>query len=116
MDVIPTGRALGAEITGIDLSKDVSAAQREFIFNAWTDNLVLLFRGQRLSFSDLLRLRELFGPPGKAANQLLGLGRKSYLPSELPDDGHVCTRGFRSQRVRRPAMGAGVVLRRPGLH
>jgi taurine dioxygenase len=86
MDVIPSGRALGAEIIGIDLSKDVSATQREFIFNAYAHNLVLLFRGQSLSFSDLLRLRELFGPPGQAANQLLGLGRKKYLPDEVPDD------------------------------
>jgi taurine dioxygenase len=86
MNVIPTGSALGAEIAGIDLSKDVSATHREFIFNAWTENLVLLFRGQRLSFADLLRLRELFGPPGQAANQLLGLGRKKYLPDDLPDD------------------------------
>ena len=86
MNVIPTGRALGAEITGIDLSKDVSAAQRDFIVDAYTKNLVLLFRGQHLSFDDLLRLRELFGPPGKAANQLMGLGRKAYLPDNLPDD------------------------------
>jgi len=86
MDVSPTGRALGAEITGIDLSKEISAAQREFIFNAYVDNLVLLFRGQSLSFADLLRLSELFGPPGQAANQLLGLARKSYLPDELPDN------------------------------
>ena len=86
MNVIPTGRALGAEITGIDLSKDVSAAQREFIVNSYVDNLVLLFRGQHLSFDDLLRLRELFGPPGQAANQLMGLGRKAYLPDNLPDD------------------------------
>ena len=47
---------------------------------------MLLFRGQRLSFADLLRLRELFGPPGQAANQLLGLGRKKYLPDGVPDD------------------------------
>ena len=86
MNVIPTGLALGAEITGIDLSKDVSAANREFIFNAYTKHLVLLFRGQTLSFDDLLRLREVFGPPGKAANQLLGFGRKQYLPDEVPDD------------------------------
>jgi len=86
MDVIPTGRALGAEISGIDLSKDVSAAQRDFIFNTWIEHLVVLFRGQSLSFTDLLRLRELFGPPGQAANQLLGLGRKKYLPDGLPDD------------------------------
>lgn len=86
MNVIPTGSALGAEIAGIDLAKDVSAAQREFILNAYMDNLVLLFRGQSLSFDDLLRLREIFGPPGEAANQLLGLGRKKYLPDNLPDD------------------------------
>src|SRR5688500_6539667 len=86
MNVIPTGRALGAEITGIDLSKDVSAAQREFIFNAYTEHLVVLFRGQSLSFADLLRLRELFGPPGLAANQLLGLGRKKYYTDEVPDE------------------------------
>jgi taurine dioxygenase len=86
MDVIPTGSALGAEITGIDLSKDVSAAQREFIVNAYSKHLVLLFRGQSLSFADLLRLSELFGPPGLAANQLLGLGRKKYLPDALPDN------------------------------
>ena len=86
MDVIPTGSALGAEISGIDLSKEISAAQREFIFNAYLDNLVLLFRGQSLTFADLLRLSELFGPPGLAANQLLGLARKSYLPQELPDN------------------------------
>jgi taurine dioxygenase len=86
MNVIPTGRALGAEITGIDLTQDISAAQREFIVNAYTQHLVLLFRGQRLSFADLLRLRELFGPPGLSANQLLGLGRKKYLPDEVPDD------------------------------
>ena len=86
MNVIPTSPALGAEITGIDLSKEVSTADREFIVNAYTKHLVLLFRGQKLSFDDLLRLRELFGPPGQAANQLLGLGRKAYLPKDAPDD------------------------------
>jgi taurine dioxygenase len=86
MNVIPTGRALGAEITGIDLSKDVSATQREFIFNAYTEHLVVLFRGQSLSFADLLRLRELFGQPGLAANQLLGLGRKKYYTDDVPDE------------------------------
>ena len=86
MNVIPTGRALGAEVTGIDLSKDVSAAAREVIVKAYTEHLVLLFRGQSLSFADLLRLRELFGPPGLAANQLLGLGRKKYYSDDIPDD------------------------------
>ena len=86
MNVIPTGRALGAEVTGIDLSKDVAAAAREVIVKAYTEHLVLLFRGQSLGFADLLRLRELFGPPGLAANQLLGLGRKKYYSDDIPDD------------------------------
>jgi taurine dioxygenase len=86
MNVIPTGCALGAEVTGINLSKDVSAADRDVIFNAYAEHQVLLFRGQSLSFDDLLRLREVFGPPGKAANQLLGLGRKKYLRDGMPDD------------------------------
>lgn len=86
MEVIPTGKALGAEIRGIDLSKEVSDADRKFIFNAYIENLVLLFRGQSLSFDDLLRLREVFGKAGLTANQLLGLGRKKYYPDEVPDD------------------------------
>jgi alpha-ketoglutarate-dependent taurine dioxygenase len=46
MDVTKTGRAPGAEITGIDRSNEISPAQRDFIFNAYIENLVLLFRGQ----------------------------------------------------------------------
>ena len=86
MNVIPTGRALGAEVTGIDLSKDVSAAAHDLVVDAYTKHQVLLFRGQSLSFADLLRLRELFGPPGLAANQLLGLGRKKYYPDHVPNE------------------------------
>ena len=44
MKVIPTGGPLGAEITGIDLSKDVSDADREFIFKAYIDNIVRVGR------------------------------------------------------------------------
>lgn len=86
MDIIPAGGPLGAEITGIDLSKDLSDADRDFVFNAYIDNIVLLFRGQSLSFDDLLRLREVFGPAGQTADQLLGLGRKKYYPDEVPTE------------------------------
>lgn len=86
MNVIPTGCALGAEVTGIDLSKEVAAAARDVIVDAYIRHQVLLFRNQSLSFADLLRLRELFGPPGLAANQLLGLGRKKYYTDDVPDE------------------------------
>ena len=107
MNVIPTGRALGAEITGIDLSKDVAGAAREFIVGAYIQHQVLLFRGQSLSFADLLRLRELFGPPGLAANQLLGLGRKKYYPNEVPDEITIISNIIEADGTPRGALGDG---------
>ena len=107
MNVIPTGRALGAEITGIDLSKDVANAARDFVVNAYTQHQVLLFRGQSLSFADLLRLRELFGPPGLAANQLLGLGRKKYYPNEVPDEITIISNIIEADGTPRGALGDG---------
>ncbi|MDA0656413.1 MAG: TauD/TfdA family dioxygenase [Proteobacteria bacterium] len=86
MKIIPTGNALGAEITGIDLSKDISEADQKFITDAYFENCVVLFRGQSLSYDDLLRLREVFGPAGRTSSQLLGLGRRKYYPDEVPTD------------------------------
>ena len=107
MNVIPSGRALGAEVTGIDLSKDVSGAARDFIVDAYIQHQVLLFRGQALSFADLLRLRELFGPPGLAANQLLGLGRKKYYPDEVPDEITIISNIIEADGTPRGALGDG---------
>ena len=107
MNVIPTDRALGAEITGIDLSKEVSAQARDFIVDAYIKHQVVLFRGQSLSFADLLRLRELFGPPGLAANQLLGLGRKKYYSDEVPDEITIISNIVDANGTPLGALGAG---------
>ena len=107
MDVIPTGGPLGAEITGIDLSKALSEADRKFIFDAYIEHLVLLFRGQSLSFDDLLRLRELFGPPGLTANQLLGLGRKKYYGDEVPTDITIISNIIDADGRQRGSLGNG---------
>lgn len=107
MNVVPSGGPLGAEITGIDLSQDLSDADRDFIFKAYADNQVLLFRGQSLSFDDLLRLRELFGPPGKTADQLLGLGRKKYYPDEVPTEITIISNIIDDDGKPRGALGAG---------
>lgn len=107
MEIIPTGGPLGAEVAGIDLAKDVSDADRDAIFNAYIDNLVLLFRGQSLSFDDLLRLREVFGPPGQSANQLLGLGRKKYYPDEVPDEITIISNIIEPDGTPRGALGDG---------
>ena len=107
MEVIPTGGPLGAEVTGIDLSMDLSDADRELIFNAYIDNIVLLFRGQTLSFDDLLRLREVFGPAGLTANQLLGLGRKEYYPDEVPTDITIISNILDEDGTPRGSLGDG---------
>jgi len=58
--VIPTGKALGAEIRGVDL-RVVADDDFARIYQAWLDNLVLLFRGQQLADSDLIAFSKRFG-------------------------------------------------------
>jgi taurine dioxygenase len=61
------GEALGAEVSGIDVSKPIAADTFAAIRKAWLDNLVLRFRGQRLTDPQMLEFSQLFGeldPPG----------------------------------------------------
>jgi taurine dioxygenase len=59
--------ALGAEVSGVDLSQPIHAATFDEIRGAWLKHLVLRFRGQKLSDPQLLAFSKLFGeldPPG----------------------------------------------------
>jgi taurine dioxygenase len=59
--------ALGAEVSGLDLSRDLDAGTFAEIRRAWLEHLVLVFRGQKLSDPQLLAFTRLFGeldPPG----------------------------------------------------
>ena len=58
--VIPTGKALGAEIQGIDL-RTVDSNDFAGIYRAWLDYSVLLFRGQKLTDEDLIAFSQRFG-------------------------------------------------------
>ena len=60
LQIVPTGAALGAEITGADL-RIVAAGEFAQIHRAWIENLVLLFRGQQLSDDDLIGFSRRFG-------------------------------------------------------
>lgn len=59
-EVIPTGKALGAEIRGLDLR---SITQDDFaaVYQAWLDHSVLLFRGQSITDDDLIAFSRRFG-------------------------------------------------------
>jgi taurine dioxygenase len=60
----PLSPACGAEISGIDLSKPLSARQVAAVKDAWNRHLVLVFRGQELSQDDQLRFAAYFGDLG----------------------------------------------------
>jgi len=65
-EVIPSGKACGAEIRGIDLN-NLDEQSFAVIQKAIDDHLVLLFRGQRLDNEHLIKLGKHFGafePPG----------------------------------------------------
>jgi taurine dioxygenase len=59
--------ALGAEVSGIDLSQPLPGAVFAEIRRAWLEHLVIRFRGQTLSDPQLIAFSKLFGeldPPG----------------------------------------------------
>lgn len=67
IEVVPTGKALGAEIRGMDLSQPVPEASRAKLREAWADHLVLLWRGQTLPDESFLGAAEIFGPTKEPA-------------------------------------------------
>jgi taurine dioxygenase len=58
--VIPTGKALGAEIQGADL-RTIDAQDFASIYRAWLRHSVLLFRDQKLTDEDLVAFSKRFG-------------------------------------------------------
>jgi len=64
IDVTALSPALGAEITGADLTGPLDAGTVAAIHRAWLDHLVIVIRGQTLSDEDQIRFAEYFGPVG----------------------------------------------------
>jgi taurine dioxygenase len=61
IEIVPTGKALGAEVRGMDLSQPVPEAARAKLRAAWAEHLVLLWRGQKLPDDSFLQAAEMFG-------------------------------------------------------
>ena len=64
IEVTPLSPACGAEISGVDLSRPLSAHEVAAIKDAWGKHLVLVFRGQKVSQDDQLRFAAYFGDLG----------------------------------------------------
>lgn len=63
--VTPSGAALGATVTGVDLSRPLDAETVDAIRTAWLEHLVLAFPDQPMSHDDLERFTRYFGPFGE---------------------------------------------------
>ena len=74
----PLTKTFGAELTGIDLSEDHDNETIERVRSFWRTHKLLLFRGQELDESHLVRFSARFGP-------LEIHVRKEYLSSDHPE-------------------------------
>jgi taurine dioxygenase len=61
IEIVPLSGALGAEIRGLDLTREIDDATFAIVEKAWHDNLILLFRAQDLSEDDQVRFARRFG-------------------------------------------------------
>jgi len=61
LEIVPTGGPLGAEVKGVDLSRDPGPQVISGIMAALGDHLLLLFRSQNLTRERLLGLADWFG-------------------------------------------------------
>jgi len=63
-EVIPLTRHIGAEVRGLDLSQPLSKDVTDAIYQAWLEHIVLVFRDQKLSQEDHVRISKSFGELG----------------------------------------------------
>ena len=61
IEIVRTGAALGAEIRGLDLCRELDAEAVETVRRAWWEHLVLSIRDQDISDADLVRFSAYFG-------------------------------------------------------
>jgi taurine dioxygenase len=63
IQVTPTGAALGADITGVDLSRPLDQETIQALTTAFYEHCLLRFRGQSISKADQVRFSGCFGDP-----------------------------------------------------
>ncbi|MCB1645745.1 MAG: TauD/TfdA family dioxygenase [Pseudomonadales bacterium] len=65
LQVTPSGQALGATVTGIDLSQPLSEQEIKALRKAWLEHQVIALPGQSMTDEDLERVTQYFGVFGR---------------------------------------------------
>jgi taurine dioxygenase len=112
--VTPIAGALGAEISGVDLTSDLSDETVAEIRRAWLDHLVVFFRDQQLAPAEFLAFARRIGEPVeypfvKGMDEYPEIITVSKLPHEIVNFGGI----WHSDTVylERPPMGTLLVAR-----
>lgn len=84
LSIQPLGDALGAEVLGFELARDLTPETVEEINAAWADHIVLCFREQHLTPYEFVRLARMFGEPVKQV-----VKQKEFSLPEVPEIGIV---------------------------
>ena len=80
--VLPTGKAVGAEIQGMDLSRPISQDVQAALRDAWAKHMVIYWRGQTISDDQLMDVSAVFGPPHTAAARKYHLNVGEHVDDE----------------------------------
>ena len=85
LKVNPLGDRLGAEVTGVDLSKPVDADTKRALYDAWIEHAVLVIRDQKLEPPQFAAAARIFG-------ELLEQQLKKFSLPEHPEVGTISSR------------------------
>lgn len=79
IEIVPTGKALGAEIKGVDLAAGLDDETFASVRDAFLEHSVVVLRGQRLSIPEQREFCSRFGPPEEHATQFTAPGFRDVL-------------------------------------
>jgi taurine dioxygenase len=93
--IAPSGKALGADVIGLDLSHTPSREELDLVNEAWANHLVLRFRGQQhLTVKQLADFSACFGELDRAPIGSVNLDSvESVLPPEITVISHIKVAG-----------------------
>ncbi|MBM3341722.1 MAG: TauD/TfdA family dioxygenase [Betaproteobacteria bacterium] len=80
--VIPTGKAVGAEIRGFNGTLPIPNDVKQALRDAWAKHMVLYWHGPKMSDDQLMAVSEVFGPPHTAAARKYHLAQGEHVDDE----------------------------------